>query len=356
MYTLTLGALYLVGVLGLNLALAGGIISIGSAAFMLVGAYTVALSQTKWDLNPALATVIAVGICAAAGLITAFPALRLGPFAVAVVTLMYAEVAASLILRFRSFTGGGAGVAARRVDFSADQMWYLIAGLAAVIYLGHRNLVRSPMGRALKTSRRSEPVAASLGITSARFKLASFSIYAGLAGLAGALYQMLNGVVAIETFDVNTSISLLLMAVLGGEGTVTGPLLGAGVLTLIPMLLNQAIAEGGAKREVLYGGILLIVVLLVPAGLARVSATSSASCAAGASRTPSGPATPPAQVAVARHPRATAAADLDALAAVVARQAEPVDLEVVGVSKAIGGLRIVRGVVLHGAGQAPSTG
>src|SRR5262249_44079161 len=153
-------------------------------------------------------------------------------------------------------------------DVSDKTMWYLSAGLAAVVYLGHRNLLRSPMGRALKTSRRSEPVAASLGIASARFKLGSFAIYAGLAGLAGALYQMLNGVVAIETFDVYISITLLLMAVLGGEGTITGPVLGAGVLTVIPMILNQALAQGGAKREVLYGAILLIVVLLVPSGLA----------------------------------------------------------------------------------------
>ena len=105
LYTLTGGAILLMAVLGLNLAISGGIISIGTAGFLLIGAYASALAQTRWHWNPLPATLLAAAVCAAVGLVTAFPALKMGPFAVAVVTLMYATVAADLILRFTSFTG-----------------------------------------------------------------------------------------------------------------------------------------------------------------------------------------------------------------------------------------------------------
>ena len=84
-YSLTIGALYLIAALGLNLTISGGIISIGTAAFLMIGGYTVALTQVHWALNPVLATLMAAAICGVVGFVTAFPALKLGPFAVAVV-------------------------------------------------------------------------------------------------------------------------------------------------------------------------------------------------------------------------------------------------------------------------------
>ncbi len=179
LYTLTGGAILLMAVLGLNLAISGGIISIGTAGFLLIGAYASALAQTRWHWNPLPATLLAAAVCASVGLVTAFPALKMGPFAVAVVTLMYATVAADLILRFTSFTGGSQGVASQAISFTPNQMWFLTAGVAGLFFVGHRNLLRSPMGRALMMGRRSEPVASSLRISTARFKLSAFTVYAG---------------------------------------------------------------------------------------------------------------------------------------------------------------------------------
>jgi branched-chain amino acid transport system permease protein len=175
-YSLTIGALYLIAALGLNLTISGGIISIGTAAFLMIGGYTVALTQVHWALNPVLATLMAAAICGVVGFVTAFPALKLGPFAVAVVTLMYANVVIDLTLHFSSFTGGGLGIQSKALDFTQAQFWYLAGGLAIVFMVGHRNLIRSPFGRALMMGRRSEPVAASLGISSGRFKLASIAV------------------------------------------------------------------------------------------------------------------------------------------------------------------------------------
>jgi branched-chain amino acid transport system permease protein len=351
LYTLTGGAILLMAVLGLNLAIGGGIISIGTAGFLLVGAYTVGLAQTRWHMNPLPATLLAGAVCAAIGFVTAFPALKMGPFAVAVVTLMYASVASDLILRFTSFTGGAQGVSANAISFTPNEMWFLTAGVAGLLFVGHRNLIRSPMGRALMMGRRSEPVASSLRISTARFKLAAFTIYAALAGVAGSFYQMLNGPISSETFDVGVSITVLLMVVLGGEASVAGPLLGALVLTIIPLILNQTVSHGGATRDVIYGAILLVVVLVVPGGLAELGNRLTE------------PLRRRRRVAPARSegtdgPRPSAAGesiDAVALAKLMPQAAEPAELDIRSISKSIGGLRIlvdvtftVEGGSIHG--------
>jgi branched-chain amino acid transport system permease protein len=336
LYSLTVGALYLVAALGLNLTISGGIISIGTAAFLMIGAYTVALTQVHWSLNPILATIMAAAICGVVGFVTAFPALKLGPFAVAVVTLMYANVVIDLTLHFSSFTGGGLGIQSKALDFSPEQFWYLGAGLAAVFMLGHRNLLRSPFGRALMMGRRSEPVAASLGISSGRFKLASFGVYAALCGVAGAVFQMINGPVSPESFDIGISITVLLMVVLGGEATVSGPFAGALVLTLIPLILSQTVSGGGPVRSIIYGCVLLAVVLIVPGGIAAIGRILKARTKRLiASRSPEATAAT-ARAATTRHVR------LDELNEVLAHVDEPVDLDIQNVSKAIGGLKILR--------------
>ena len=202
------------------------------------------------------------------------------------------------------------------------------------------------MGRALMMGRRSEPVAASLGISTAHFKLASFAVYAGLCGVAGSVYQMLNGPISTETFDIGISITVLLMVVLGGEASVSGPLLGALALTLIPLLLNQTVSHGGSVREIVYGVVLLGVVLIVPGGLAQIGDRLKGLLARLTRHRPKD--ADPAEDTRGR-------VDTAQFEAVVTRVADPVDLELKAVSKAIGGLRIlvdtsfrVEGGTIHG--------
>ena len=123
-------------------------------------------------------------------------------------------------------------------------MWLYCALVALVVYILHRNLLRGPFGRALMIMRRGDAVASSLTVAPGRYKIVSFSMYAGLAGLAGGLYQQLNGPIATDTLGLDISITLLLMVVLGGVGSVTGAFLGALVLTIIPLILNQADSSG----------------------------------------------------------------------------------------------------------------
>jgi branched-chain amino acid transport system permease protein len=173
-------------------------------------------------------------------------------------------------LHFKSLTGGGDGLTANPADIALSRMWLYSALIGLVAYILHRNLLRGPFGRALMIMRRGDAVAGSLAVASGRYKVVSFTIYAALAGLSGGLYQQLNGPVATDTFGIDTSITLLLMVVLGGVGSVTGAFLGTLVLTVIPMVLNQAASSGGGTRDLLYGVILLVVVLIVPKGLAGI--------------------------------------------------------------------------------------
>jgi len=332
-YSLTIGALYLIAALGLNLTISGGIISIGTAAFLMIGGYTVALTQVHWALNPILATLMAAAICGVVGFVTAFPALKLGPFAVAVVTLMYANVVIDLTLHFTSFTGGGFGIQSKALDFTQVEFWYLVGGLAILFMLGHRNLIRSPFGRALMMGRRSEPVAASLGIASGRFKLASFAVYCALCGVAGAMYQMIQGPISSESFDIGISITVLLMVVLGGEATVSGPFFGALVLTLIPLILSQAVTGGGPVRSIIYGCVLLAVVLIVPGGLAAIGRLIKTRVRRLTRRNQSG--------ATGSRASTERPINFDQLDAVITH-VEPTALDIRNVSKAIGGLKILR--------------
>ena len=270
LFSLTLGVIYLTAVIGLDFTVYAGAVSMGTAAFMLLGAYAVAIAQVHGGLNAVIGLIIACVVCAAVGAVTSVPALRLGAFAIAVVTLMYADVFSAVALHFKSLTGGGDGISANAAAVPLSRMWLYCAVVALVAYILHRNLLRGPFGRALMIMRRGDAVASSLTVASGRYKVVSFTIYAALAGLAGGLYQQLNGPVATDTFGIETSITLLLMVVLGGVGSVAGALLGTLVLTIIPMILNQAASGGGGTRDLLYGVILLVVVLIVPKGLAGI--------------------------------------------------------------------------------------
>ena len=362
LFSITLGVIYLTAVLGLDLAAAAGAVSMGTAAFLLIGAYSVGLMQEHGNHSPVIGMIVAAAVCAAVGAVTSIPALRLGAFAIAVVTLMYADVVASLALHFRSFTGGGDGLNVNAANIPLSRMWLYSALIALVAYILHRNLLRGPFGRALMITRRGEAVAASLAVATGKHKIAAFTIYAMFAGVAGGLYQQLNGPISVDTFSIDTSITLLLMVVLGGVGSVSGPLLGTTVLTVIPIILNQAAGSGGKTKDLIYGVILLGVVLLVPRGLAGLFRTVGdvVQPRLPARWRPAG-AEPPAAATVSASTDVTAATDTAtdtaadagyapvdsrALAELLAagRGGQGESLEVDGIVRTIGGMQILRGV------------
>ena len=154
--------------------------------------------------------------------------------------------------------GGG------RIDFG-DQasLFYLVAGTALLVFFLLRALVRSPIGETLTAIREDEVSASSLGVNCPVWKLFAFGIGSAVTGLAGCLYAPFAGTLVPDAFTVAEGFAVLAMVIVGGIGTLIGPVFGAVILTVLPELLRSL----GDARLIIYGASLMLVVLFVPGGL-----------------------------------------------------------------------------------------
>ncbi|MFN3215885.1 MAG: ABC transporter permease subunit [Acidimicrobiales bacterium] len=261
---------YLIAVLGLNLLMQSGLISIGHSAFFALGAYTVAIATVKgdWPLWPAL--LLAMVLSALLGLVLGLPSLRLGLFTLAMVTVGYAFVTEDMILEWREFTGGGDGLRGVPQPSEFDGLesfyWVIVVVFVAAYALAH-NWLRSPLGRAGRAIEENEIAARSMGINPYSVKLRAFIVSGAYAGVAGGLFAPLLGFVAPEAFTVNLAILLLLMTLFGGAGTLGGPIIGGLLLFRIPLEVERVTDQPGEWSLLVYGLVLVLSVHLVPQGL-----------------------------------------------------------------------------------------
>ena len=269
--------------------LTAGQLSLGGAGFMSVGAYTAAILslQSGWPAPLAIAAgAVASSIVAYA---LGYPVLRLHGVYLAIATLGFGELVRIAALNLR-ITNGALGLAGIPQIADDTAFWLedrgivpygetlagldsftwgslLILGLltlilAAVVYALWRRR-NSRVGRALRAIQLDEMAAQAMGIDIARFKLRVFTESGFLAGLAGGLYAHLSYYIGPGDFGFNRAIEMLVYVVLGGEGTLLGPLLGAGIVTALPEVLRAS----PSHRAILYGLILLLIVLFAPGGL-----------------------------------------------------------------------------------------
>jgi branched-chain amino acid transport system permease protein len=256
--------------LGLNLLTGNaGQISLCSSSFMAIGAYATTYLFAKLGLSFWLALPLGGALAAFCGFLLGFPALRLRGFYLAVVTLGFLEVTQIVIEQIPSITGGVRGMLAPRasllaVKLSSDlSFYYVVLAIAlAALWCAH-SLLNSPTGRAFNALRNSEAAAQTLAVPLARTKLVAFVVAAFYAGIGGGLFANLVGFIDPTEFGVWTSIRHVVFIVVGGLGSVAGSVVGAVVLTLLPELLR------GFKEynELVFGGLLLVVLIVMPAGL-----------------------------------------------------------------------------------------
>jgi len=261
--------IYVVVVLGLNLIFQAGMISLGHSAFFLFGAYGVGLLTIKADWSFWLAMPTAAVIAGLIGLVLGAPALRLGLFTLAMVTMGYGIVSEDMLLEWRSITGGGDGLAGveKPAPFDSIESYYwLVVIVVVVVFLFTRNWLRSPIGRAGKATADNEVAAGSVGIDVRVVKLRAFVVSGTIAGLGGALYAPLIGFLSPGAFTVDLAVLFLLMVLLGGGGTVIGPIIGAFVLFRIPLAVEDITGEAGNVSLLVYGVVLIASVHLVPQG------------------------------------------------------------------------------------------
>lgn len=316
-------ALAIVAACGLNI-LAGvtGLISLGHAGFYAVGAYTAAILSVRYGWNPLAAIPVVMVISGLLGLVLGWPALRLkGPY-LTIVTIAFGLLILGIATDFTSFTNGPEGVfpvakvGAAGVTLDLQQTNIFLLLVAALIVYIHAALIEGKYGRAMRALRGNDLAAASLGIHVTGIKLLAFALSGVLAGIAGALYAPVNGFVNPDGFTMELSVLMLMMVILGGSGTIWGPIAGAAALTLIDRLL----APFGDVRLVIYGLLLLATLYLMPAGFVGLL-----------------------ERVIRRFRRAQAASSEAAVVADVAleRIDKGGDLILAGVSKAFGGLKAV---------------
>lgn len=271
-------AAWTVAVLGVSLAVGfGGMIALGHAAFVGVGAYTVVIlsGDHGW---PLLATVPTAGaVCFAVGYAVAVPAVRFRGFYLAFLTLAVGTAFSPVVKRLRWLTGGSDGKSspARLVPPSwfgrsreAQRVWLylLVVVLALVVYGLAVNLVRGRMGRALEAMRSDELSATTFGVPVARVRMALFGLSAAVSGVGGALLMLPSPFATEYRFDQTVSFQLYAAAFLGGIGVTSGSIVGGTLVALLPYMVNWF--GMALEPALIYGVALVAVTLFLPDGLA----------------------------------------------------------------------------------------
>jgi branched-chain amino acid transport system permease protein len=277
---LSLIAIY--GIVGLGLMLLSGytgLISIGHAAFLGVGAYTEAILAAKGWPFP-LSVAAAIALSAVTGVIVGLPALRVRGIYLAIATLAFGFILEEVITRWEAVTGGNSGLSVGQVNLfgwkleSATQFYFLCIALALLSTLAVLNLLRAPTGRAFVAIRDSEISAQSMGINLAAYKTLSFALSAALTGLAGALYAHKLRFLSPDQFTVLQSVELLMMVFIGGIGSIHGAFLGAVFVIALPQaisaltpLLPRALENATGLQPTVFGLILIGFILFEPMGI-----------------------------------------------------------------------------------------
>lgn len=241
-----------------------GYVSFGHVAFFGTGAYGAAILVSKhaWHWVPAslMGGVAAVVLA----LIIGYPCLRLkGPyFAIAMLGLN--EVMRVLVSYFEGLTGGGSGLSLPTLH--ASRQVYYGMGLAALAITGVAHiLITSRVGLRFMTIREDEIAAEAMGINTARYKLFAFLLSAFVPGVVGGLYARDQGYIEpISVFPLLTTVTMIVMALFGGKGTIWGPVLGAVTLFIFQELVWARFLY---LHQVLFGAIIVVVVLLMPKGI-----------------------------------------------------------------------------------------
>lgn len=252
-----------------------GQISLGHAAFLGIGAYVSALLLKTWGVPLPLAIVAATLLSAAMGWLLSFAAGRVREFYLAMMTLGFGMIFYELIREWTGVTGGVAGLSGvpapslktlKFLGIAIGPVAYFqfMLAVTAVVIWQLRNLLTSPYGRAFFAIHASEVAAGSIGVARVATKREAYTLSAALTGLAGGFYAHLVGYLGPESFGLHRSVEALVMAVVGGLGNLSGPVLGAIVFTYMPEKL-QFFADW---QFMVYGLLLMFSFVLLPKGLA----------------------------------------------------------------------------------------
>ncbi len=258
-----------------------GQVSLGHAAFWGLGAYTSAILTTKLGISPWIAMAAGVVITGGLAYLIATPIFRLREHYLAMATLGLGIIAYLAFGEFRELTGGPSGLpgvprlAIGGFVFAGDvEYYYLVWGVVLALIALSLNIVNSRVGRALRALHASEAAAESIGVDVGRYKRQVLVLSATYASLAGSLYVHYMRFVSPQPFDFSASVRLVVMAAVGGLASVWGAPLGAIAVTLVTVILREALPyvipnASGEHIIIVYGIVLVTIMIFMPDGLTR---------------------------------------------------------------------------------------
>ena len=269
-----LAGIYVILTMGLNITNGWtGLMSFGYAAFYGIGAYTAAILATRYGV-PFWATFVLGGVMAGlVGMAIAVPTLRLKGIFLALVTIGFQEIVFLVTLNWTSLTRGPMGIpgipppSLGAYGFNSNRdYFYLILALNVVMIFVVSRIMDSRLGRMFIAMREDEVAAQSVGISIYPAKVLSFVISTFMAGVAGAFFAHHARFVSADSFRLDETFIILTMLIVGGMGTVIGPIIGAVFLVILP----EAARFLAHYRDIVYGAILILVILFRPHGIAGI--------------------------------------------------------------------------------------
>jgi branched-chain amino acid transport system permease protein len=260
-----------------------GQLSLGHALYVGLGAYATAALYVHFGIGPWLGLPAALAVAVAAGAIIGFLAFRFGVGGVyfAILTIAFAEFARIGFDHFR-WVGGSSGFFLPVANYTRNDLWnlrgnptmfyYVMLALTVAAFVLCRVLLRSRVGYYWQAIREDETAARSLGIDTFRYKMYAVVISAGMTAVAGVFFAFYyNNLFPEQVFHISRSIELILGPIIGGIGTLFGPIIGAFLLTGMSELMQELLAllglDAPGAKQVFYGVCLLVVVLALPDGI-----------------------------------------------------------------------------------------
>jgi branched-chain amino acid transport system permease protein len=277
--------IYAVFVTGLSIFMGyAGQASFGQNAFAAIGGYTSAVLTTAYGVAPVPSLGLGVAGAVVCAALIGYPAMRLKGHYLAMATLAIGLIVHEIAVQWESVTSGYMGITGipplgiGSYEAADDHEQLALLSVVAVLCMGSAWLIRhSRFGRALVAISGSEDAARALGIDVARYKLAAFVLAAVYAALAGSLFVHTIGFVSPEVFGLNMVVLGFTMLYIGGNGTVTGPLVGAVVVNLLP----ETIRGFKDYQDLIYGAALILILIYAPGGLSRLAWSKEEPAAAG---------------------------------------------------------------------------
>ncbi len=288
-FIVNLVLVHLIAALGLNLLMGiTGLLSLGQAAFVGVGAYTSALLVTALGMPLVLAVPCAGLTAAAAGIIVGMPSLRIKGFYLMVATLAFQFVIDHLIVHWEGLTRGIRGIELPTPVLvgiplrSQTRFFFVLVLVTALMTWGARNLLRSKIGRAFVAIRDNDVSAEIIGIPVFRYKLLSFAIASFYAGIAGAMFSAMQRAAMPQDYSFMHSVMYLAMVLVGGAGSILGTIFGVIFVGLVPFVLDFIVSwlavvydpnvtiYLGPVKDLAFGLLIVLFIIFEPVGLVGV--------------------------------------------------------------------------------------